>query len=81
MNWGPYFTKGQIKPELIYEVMDFPNYQFKNVKDFHPKILFEAVFSSTNDKDSFNMQNIWLNCPISRDIQLHNFQGRNPSNF
>ena len=21
------------------------------------------------------------NCPISRDIQLQNFQGRNPSNF
>ena len=28
------FTKGQIKSERIYEVINFPNYQLKNVKDF-----------------------------------------------
>ena len=28
-----------------------------------------------------NMQKIESNWPISRDIQLQNFQGRNPSNF
>ena len=36
---------------------------------------------STYDKPSLNMQKIGTNCPISRGIQLKNFQGRNPSNF
>ena len=27
------------------------------------------------------MQKIWSNCPISRDIQLQNFQGRNSYNI
>ena len=35
-------TKGQIKSEWIYEVIEFPNYQLKNLKDFWPKSLFEA---------------------------------------
>ena len=32
-------AKGQIKSEWIYEVIDFPNYQLKNLKDFCPKII------------------------------------------
>ena len=32
----------QIKSEWIYEVIDFPNNQLKNFKDFCPKSLFEA---------------------------------------
>ena len=40
------------------------------------------IILSTYDKPSLNMQKkIGSNCPISRDIQLQNFQGRNPSNF
>ena len=35
-------TKGQIKSERIYEVIGFPNYQLKNLKDFCSKSLFEA---------------------------------------
>ena len=31
------FTKGQIKSEWIYEVIDFPNQQLKNLKDFCPE--------------------------------------------
>ena len=30
-------TKGQIKSERIYEVIDLPNYQFKTLKDFCPE--------------------------------------------
>ena len=33
----PNVPKGQIKSELIYEVIDFPNYQLKNLKDFCPE--------------------------------------------
>ena len=29
--------KGQIKSERIYEVIDFPNYQLKNLKDLCPE--------------------------------------------
>ena len=37
---------------------------------------------SSHDKPSLSIQNkIWSNHPISRDIQLQNFQGINPSNF
>ena len=31
------FVKGQIKSEWIYEVIDFPKYQLKNLKDFCPE--------------------------------------------
>ena len=37
---------------------------------------------STHGKPSLNMQKkVWWDCPISRDIELQNFHGRNPSNF
>ena len=32
-----YGTKGQIKSELIYEVIEFPNWQLKNLQDFCPE--------------------------------------------
>ena len=31
------YPKGQIKSERIHEVIDFPNYQLKNLKDFWPE--------------------------------------------
>ena len=34
--------KGQIKSEEIYEVIDFPNYQRKNLNDFCPESLFKV---------------------------------------
>jgi hypothetical protein len=34
LSW---ITKGQIKSEWIYEVIDFPNYQLKHLKDFCPE--------------------------------------------
>ena len=37
MDYVARYVKGQIKSELIYEVIDFPNYQLKNLKDFCPK--------------------------------------------
>ena len=42
--------KGQIMSEWIYEFIDFPSYQLKNLKDFCPKSLFEAQSKiSTNN--------------------------------
>ena len=35
----PWFDKGQIKSEWIYEVDIFPNYQRKNLMDFCPASL------------------------------------------
>ena len=58
----------------------------KNLKDFCPKSLklnqkVVKITLSTYDKPSLNMQKNGSDCPISRDIQFQNFQGRNPSNF
>ena len=39
------------------------------------------VYLLTHGKPSLNMQKKLVKYPISRDIQLQNFQGRNPSNF
>ena len=37
--------KGLIKSEWIYEVIDFPNYQLKNLKDFCSEIFeFEYLY-------------------------------------
>ena len=36
-EFGFLVYKGQIKSECIYEVIDFPNCQLKNLKDFCPK--------------------------------------------
>ena len=42
--------KGRINSKGIYEVIDFPNYQLKNFKDFCNKSLFEAQSKiSTNN--------------------------------
>ena len=35
-------AKGQVKSEWIYEIVHFPNYQLKNLKDFCPEKLFEV---------------------------------------
>ena len=35
-NFISLIFKGQIKSEWIYEVIDFPNYQLKNLNDFWP---------------------------------------------
>ena len=37
MDYVARYVKGQIKSERIYEVIDFPNYQLKNLKDFCPE--------------------------------------------
>ena len=42
--------KGQMKSEWIYEGIDFPNYQRKNLKDLCPESLFEVWLKvSVND--------------------------------
>ena len=33
-------TKGQVKSECIYEIIDFPKYHRKNLIDFCPESLF-----------------------------------------
>ena len=50
--------KGQIKSEWIYEGIDFPNLQLKNLKDFCPKSLFEAYTKSSNNNFELHMTNI-----------------------
>ena len=42
------FTKGQIESEWIYDAIDFPNNQCKNLKDFWPESLFEVKISTDN---------------------------------
>ena len=72
--------KGQKKSEWIYEVIDFPNCNSKIWRISALKVYFKLnqkvvlITLCTHGKPSLNMQ-------ISRDIQLQNFQGRNPSNF
>ena len=41
-------TKGQIKSEWIYDVINFPNYQRKNLKDFCPES-FEVEYLKIED--------------------------------
>ena len=51
LDWNCILTKGQIKSEWSYEIIDFPNKQLKNLKDFCPKNLFEA--QSKSSKNNF----------------------------
>ena len=48
--------KGQIKSEWIYEVIDFPNYQLKNLKDFCPKSVFEAQSKISGNNFEYTWQ-------------------------
>ena len=47
--YWPGQAKGQIKSEWIYEVIDFLNYQLKNLKDFCPES-FEVEYLEISDE-------------------------------
>ena len=73
-NWE---TKGQMKSECIYEIIDFPKYHWKNLIDFCHESLFRLGMLCT-----------WLSRVALRIIKTNHmylahktFQGRNLSNL
>ena len=46
--WAYEATKGQMKSECTYEIIDFPKYHQKNLKDFCPESLFRLGMLSTH---------------------------------
>ena len=70
-------AKGQMKSECIYEIIDFPKYQRKNLIDFCPESLFRLGILSTH------LSRVALSIIKTNHMYLvyKNFQGRNLSNF
>ena len=69
--------KGQMKSDCIYEIIDFPKYSWKKLKDFCPESLFRLGISCTH-LSKVTLRIIKTNCMY---LVYKTFQGRNLSNF